>query len=155
MKRRGTAKPSQEGLKAYTLTRSYNIRVFEKAMCVFPSDEEAVLAATYAHMYDLIDANGHNVHFERICEDEASFIDLAWVVDKITPTSNDPLAFTPIVDGAAALRDGYVMSEDVVDLIEAMAGLDPDWPGDMRAVKAAIHYAKELSNRLKAQAEYE
>jgi len=132
-------------VKKYAISRAQNIRTYEDTEAAFASDADAVESCKSAHNLDyLMDYHGKLRAFtEREYIDEAEFRDVAW---QITPEGEDPLF--PTYQG---LLPDYVFSEDLRQFVEEVSGLDYEWPGDIRKLKAAIIRAQNLIEQLKIQ----
>lgn len=135
-------------LKNYRLTRAYNIRLYEVGIGKFASDAEVMETAQMAHLGTVVDTNGDVVKFQRSAEEEPELFDLNWSIDQINGTDRTVVDIAP-------LRAGYVFTDDVYGLIRDMAELDPDWPGDARAIKELFARAKDVFSRLEKQTDME
>lgn len=149
LKRRGTKKADDSALKTYRFHRSYNARIVESGEGKFPNIDEAVQAAANAHMADFLDYTGKPLDLnEADTLEETVFPDVrwsVWVYDN---------GLKQIVK-EASLRPGYVMSDDVQEIVTELAALDFDWPSHKRQIRALMDRARRIVKSQGVQNEFE
>lgn len=143
-RRLGIVKPQDAEMPIYGLIRGRNVRVYEVGAGRFPNLDEALYAAKDAHLGNPVDYSGKTVVLERKGEDETVFMDVEWSVAPID--ENAPFK---------VLKDDYVTSGTVQELMEELALLSPDWPSDIRALRALCERARRLVEYQIEQSVYE
>jgi hypothetical protein len=123
-------------MPVYTINRARNLRVFEKGMAEYPSDEEVVEACRVAGAGDLIGYDGKKVPLLQTGATKPWLPDpVLWVQKK--GEQDKLLTQQPIAEGPTGMELLYV--------IKALAKLDLDWPGDIQSIRTLIHRARQYS----------
>lgn len=139
-------------MQKYSMIRTRNVRIVERAVVEFPSDDEALSAADDAHLKEgVIGYNGKMHPLTDNAEEHApALFDVAWDIAKVGYKEN-----TRITDGQTNLRLGYVYTTDLLELCDELAKLDPHWPPDRRVLLSALARLRETMFRLNTQVEKE
>lgn len=127
-------------MRFYQLKRHRSVRITEYAIAPFPSDDEAIEAARHSHDNAIVDYEGK--YHPLIPEGQPTdplLADESWFIER----KDDDKKWYPVLPESVHFNE-QPTTGDLLELLDDLSELDPDWPSDIRALRSVIARARAM-----------